>query len=295
MSLMKRIYLIDCPGIVPPSKDELEENIVLRGVVRLENLKYPEEFIPHVLERVKKQYIEKMYGLTFESHEDFLEKLGKKSGRLGKGGEVDLRSTARIVLTDYVRGKLPYYFAPPDEREQGEEAEETEHQVSIKPQKFKSIMVTAEFEKDELRGDGEDVNEDEEAVSSDEEEDGDLSGEEESEAENQLPVSDAKEKRDIQDLAWEEAFNEPPSSIQLASSPGAVSSPAENKRAATVESPVKPKKQRRSDWKEEAIEEKEEEEKPKKGKRMTTNKKKVGVHYYEGANVKNKNRNKQKK
>lgn len=39
VTLMNRIYLIDCPGIVPPSKRDTETDIVLKGVVRVENLK----------------------------------------------------------------------------------------------------------------------------------------------------------------------------------------------------------------------------------------------------------------
>jgi nuclear GTP-binding protein len=32
---MKRIYLIDCPGIVPPSLEDSETDIVLKGVVSI--------------------------------------------------------------------------------------------------------------------------------------------------------------------------------------------------------------------------------------------------------------------
>lgn len=37
-----------------------------------------------------------------------------------------------------------------------------------------------------------------------------------------------------------------------------------------------------------------EDTKPARAKRLTTNKRKIGVHYYESANVKNRNRSKQK-
>lgn len=33
---MKRIYLIDCPGIVPPDSNASPEDILLRGAVRTE-------------------------------------------------------------------------------------------------------------------------------------------------------------------------------------------------------------------------------------------------------------------
>ena len=38
ITLTKRIYLIDCPGIVPPSSDDTETDIVLKGVVSLDDI-----------------------------------------------------------------------------------------------------------------------------------------------------------------------------------------------------------------------------------------------------------------
>lgn len=43
---MKRIFLIDCPGIVPPSTKDTESDILFRGVVRVEHVSHPEQFIP---------------------------------------------------------------------------------------------------------------------------------------------------------------------------------------------------------------------------------------------------------
>merc|ERR1712029_84840 len=39
ITLMRKIYLIDCPGIVPPGKGETDTEKVLRGVVRVEHWK----------------------------------------------------------------------------------------------------------------------------------------------------------------------------------------------------------------------------------------------------------------
>jgi len=85
---MKRIYLIDCPGITMPEGDEAD--IVLRGVVRVENIESPEQYIPRLLERVKRQHLDRTYEISewTDAHE-FLALLGKKGGRLLKGGEVD--------------------------------------------------------------------------------------------------------------------------------------------------------------------------------------------------------------
>ncbi|CAI6336025.1 unnamed protein product [Periconia digitata] len=40
--------------------------------------------------------------------------LCRKQGRLLKGGEADLDAVARIVLNDWIRGKIPWFTPPPD-------------------------------------------------------------------------------------------------------------------------------------------------------------------------------------
>lgn len=55
--------------------------------VRVEKVNQPEDYIHALLDRVKKEYIQKTYGITeWESPEDFLEQVAKKSGRLLKVG-----------------------------------------------------------------------------------------------------------------------------------------------------------------------------------------------------------------
>lgn len=119
---MKRIYLIDCPGVVYPSPEENETDVVLKGVIRVENLETPELYIPALLNRVKKQYMVKTYGISeWEDATDFLSQMAKKSGKLNKGGEVDLHTVSKMVLNDWMRGKIPYFSMPPMDEEQSEE------------------------------------------------------------------------------------------------------------------------------------------------------------------------------
>lgn len=85
-----------------------------QGVVRVEMLKSPDDFIPTVLERVKKEYICRMYKVTgWKDAYDFLEQVSRKTGRLLKGGEPDVTAVAKMVLNDWQRGKLPFFVAPP--------------------------------------------------------------------------------------------------------------------------------------------------------------------------------------
>jgi nuclear GTP-binding protein len=111
---MKRIYLIDCPGVVPPSTTDTPQDILLRGVVRVENVENPEQYIPAVLEKTKPQHIERTYSLKgYKDHIEFLELLARKGGRLLHGGEPDVDGVAKMVLNDFLRGKIPWYTPPP--------------------------------------------------------------------------------------------------------------------------------------------------------------------------------------
>lgn len=115
ITLMKRIYLIDCPGVVPPSNNDSEEDILLRGVVRVENVENPEQYIAAVLRKTKARHIERTYDVRgYETATEFLELLARKGGRLLKGGEADVDGVAKMVLNDFVRGKIPWFTAPPE-------------------------------------------------------------------------------------------------------------------------------------------------------------------------------------
>ena len=119
---MKRIYLIDCPGVVPPSNNDSPEDILLRGVVRVENVENPEQYVAAVLKKTKPQHIQRTYDVRgFETATEFLELLARKGGRLLKGGEADVDGAAKMVLNDFVRGKIPWFTPPPAVEGQEEE------------------------------------------------------------------------------------------------------------------------------------------------------------------------------
>uniref|UniRef100_A0A8C7E6A6 Nucleolar GTP-binding protein 2 n=1 Tax=Naja naja TaxID=35670 RepID=A0A8C7E6A6_NAJNA len=114
ITLMRRIFLIDCPGVVYPSGDS-ETDIVLKGVVQVEKIKSPEDHIATVLDRAKPEYIRKTYKIeTWENAEDFLKKLALQTGKLLKGGEPDLHTVSRMVLNDWQRGRIPFFVKPPN-------------------------------------------------------------------------------------------------------------------------------------------------------------------------------------
>uniref|UniRef100_A0A672K995 Nucleolar GTP-binding protein 2 n=1 Tax=Sinocyclocheilus grahami TaxID=75366 RepID=A0A672K995_SINGR len=139
ITLMRRIFLIDCPGVVYPS-DDSETDIVLKGVVQVEKIRNPEDHIGAVLERAKAEYIQKTYRIpSWSSAEDFLEKLAFRTGKLLKGGEPDLSTVSKMVLNDWQRGRIPFFVKPPG----GEMDEENKAQPMLE-------MPEMETEKEEL-------------------------------------------------------------------------------------------------------------------------------------------------
>lgn len=112
ITLMRRIFLIDCPGIVYPSA-ETDTEKVLKGVVRVELVQNPEDYIEEVIKRVRKEYLMKTYKVEgWNTATEFLEKLAARTGKLLKKGEPDISQVAKMVLNDWQRGKLPFYVAP---------------------------------------------------------------------------------------------------------------------------------------------------------------------------------------
>ncbi|KAI1127418.1 nucleolar GTP-binding protein 2 [Nemania abortiva] len=122
VTLMKRIYLIDCPGIVPPNAHDSPTDILLRGVVRIEKVENPEQYIGPMMSKVKRHHLSRTYEIeSWKDHHEFLEILGRKGGRLLRQGEVDTDGVAKMVLTDFMRGKIPW-FTPAPKAEDGDTA-----------------------------------------------------------------------------------------------------------------------------------------------------------------------------
>lgn len=57
ITLMKRVHLIDCPGVVYNEAGDSQVDTVLKGVVRIERLEDATTYVPDVLARIKPQYI----------------------------------------------------------------------------------------------------------------------------------------------------------------------------------------------------------------------------------------------
>jgi nuclear GTP-binding protein len=154
VSLTKRIYLIDCPGVVVNDYDADPTEKVLKSVLRAEKIEDPLIHIPGILAKAKKEYLQKIYKIKeWEDHEDFVGQIAISYGKLLKGGEPNLTATSKMILMDWQRGKIPYFVPPPKSEEQHKnepqiDVEVTKEDMNKKyniDQEIGDLVVTNEF------------------------------------------------------------------------------------------------------------------------------------------------------
>lgn len=216
--LMRRIYLIDSPGVVYPQGDT-ETQIILKGVVRVENVKDPENHIQGVLDRCKPEHLRRQYGIPeFSGVDDFLTKIAIKQGRLLKGGDPDIVAIAKVVLNEFQRGKLPYFVPPPGCEERAKKDFEQAPINQMCADDDEQLPPDAQLELDDIARNGGPDEEDDEAIDDEEQEElteigstcsgltdlsgisdlaGDLSDGEEVTDPTSSEVADKKKKTDI--------------------------------------------------------------------------------------------------
>ncbi|WMV46993.1 hypothetical protein MTR67_040378 [Solanum verrucosum] len=124
VQLDKNVKLLDCPGVVMlRSASEDDASIALRNCKRIEKLDDPIGPVKEILKLCPERMMVTIYKVpTFDSVDDFLQKVAMVRGKLKKGGIVDVDAAARIVLHDWNEGKIPYYTLPPT-RNKGEHSE----------------------------------------------------------------------------------------------------------------------------------------------------------------------------
>jgi nuclear GTP-binding protein len=212
------------------SANDSQTDIVLKGVVRVEALPQPSEHVAALLQRVKPIYMSRTYGIQLPSKEDvsriwdaeeFLEKLARIKGRLLKGGEPDIEGVAKVVLNDWVRGRVPYFVPPPDRLEQdsskksmekeSKKDKDKEKRLKPVPQKLGGIIQKNKFEGEDVRVlEDEVIGADEESpgnleVGSDERDDCD-EGISEQESEPEAPATGDPIGTTDLELGWEEVL-----------------------------------------------------------------------------------------
>ncbi|CDO70153.1 hypothetical protein BN946_scf185009.g4 [Trametes cinnabarina] len=120
VQLERGLRVIDSPGVVfddddfDDGKGNRKSNLLLRNVVKVEDIEDPVGIVEEILARTDRAVIKKLYNVEeYSSTLEFLTMVALTTGRLLKGGTPDILAAARQILTDWNHQKIPYFSTPP--------------------------------------------------------------------------------------------------------------------------------------------------------------------------------------
>lgn len=112
--------------------------------VQIEAVKEPVAAVASVLERVSSHLLMSVYKIAaYANCESMLRLVAVARGRLRKGGTADIEAAARVVLSDWRDGSIPFHTLPPS---RGNEHLET---VEIVTEACKGFEMSSVLESEE--------------------------------------------------------------------------------------------------------------------------------------------------
>ncbi|KAL6232138.1 hypothetical protein BDW75DRAFT_218369 [Aspergillus navahoensis] len=132
--LSPEIMLCDCPGLVFPNFASTKAELVVNGVLPIDQQREFTGPAGLVAKRIPKHFLEDVYGVTIHTRpieeggtgeptaHDLLRAYARARGFATTGqGQPDESRAARYILKDYVNGKLLFCHPPPANEAEGEE------------------------------------------------------------------------------------------------------------------------------------------------------------------------------
>jgi large subunit GTPase 1 len=119
------LLLCDCPGLVFPNFVSTKADMVVNGILPIDEMRDHVPPINLVAMLFPRKYLEQHYSLLLPppmegedpdrvpTAEELLNSYGYMRGYMTQRGLPDQPRTARYILKDYVQGKLLYSYAPP--------------------------------------------------------------------------------------------------------------------------------------------------------------------------------------
>ena len=121
----KELCLCDCPGLVFPSFATSKADMILNGILPIDQMRDHVGPINLLAHRIPREVIEGTYGINIKrpregedpnrspTSTEILDAHALSRGFVTSRGQPDNSRSARIVLKDYVNGQLLYSFPPP--------------------------------------------------------------------------------------------------------------------------------------------------------------------------------------
>ncbi|BFZ59341.1 hypothetical protein YB2330_000349 [Saitoella coloradoensis] len=152
--LSPEIVLCDCPGLVFPNFAQTKAELVCNGVMPIDQLREHTGPAALVAQRVPKEVIEGTYGITIHTKpieeggdgiptaEELLVSYAVARGFTKSGqGNPDEARAARVILKDYVKGKVLFCHPPPIEGVTERNFNEENHDVNSLPTKKRAPVT----------------------------------------------------------------------------------------------------------------------------------------------------------
>ncbi|XP_047139857.1 large subunit GTPase 1 homolog isoform X1 [Hydra vulgaris] len=155
--LDESLCLCDCPGLVFPSFISSKAEMVLNGILPIDQLRdhvSPTNILCQLIPRV---IIENIYGINIPkpgegedlnrppTAEELLSTYGRMRGFMTANGQPDCPRTSRYVLKDFIKGKLLYCHPPPD-------VSNEDYEPCVMSEKVRQKIILREERNKKLRG-----------------------------------------------------------------------------------------------------------------------------------------------
>ena len=117
----KSICLVDCPGLIFPSFTTSKADMLVNGIYPIDTLSDIYNPIHIIINRIPSKVLCNFYKINLPdiySAKQFLQVIAKKRGFTTGNGLPEEAKTAKLVLKDYVSGKLLYCYLRPDYTEE---------------------------------------------------------------------------------------------------------------------------------------------------------------------------------
>lgn len=124
----EQLQLVDCPGLVFPSVVSSRADMLLNGLLAIDQLRDNTAPIDLLCARIPRRLLERTYGLTLPppaEHEpadrpprahELLQAFAFSRGFVTARGTPDESRAARLLLKDYVNGRLLFAMPPPGQQ-----------------------------------------------------------------------------------------------------------------------------------------------------------------------------------
>lgn len=136
--ISEKLVLCDCPGLVFPSFSSSRYEMIASGVLPVDRMTSHREAVQVVASRVPRHLFNNVYNITLpkpKSYEvqsrpplaaELLRTYCSSRGYVVASGLPDEMKAARLILKDYIDGKLPHFEIPPDMAADGDMEETVE-------------------------------------------------------------------------------------------------------------------------------------------------------------------------